>query len=49
MVGYADLIEGAGMIRKRQVARLLNQNRVEEVQAAWRLERVSPRLNRAAA
>jgi len=49
MVGYADLIDGAEMLKKRKALRLLEQNREQESSAARRLERIAPRLGRAAA
>ena len=49
MVGYADLIDGAEMMKKRKAVRLLTENREQEVSTARRLERISPRLGKAAA
>src|SRR5438094_8949760 len=49
MVGYADLIDGAEMMRKRKAAKLLTENREQEVSTARRLERIAPRLGKAAA
>lgn len=49
MVSYADLIEGAEMLKLKKAARLLMENREQEVRAARRLERTSPRLAKAAA
>src|SRR5882762_3149072 len=49
MVGYADLIEGAEMLRMRKAVKLLTENRQQEVRAARRLERTSPRLAKIAA
>ena len=49
MVGYADLIDGAEMLKKRKAVRLLEQNREQESSTARRLERIAPRLGRAAA
>ena len=49
MVSYADLIEGAELLNLKTAARLLTQNREQEVRAARKLERTSPRLAKAAA
>ena len=49
MVGYADLIDGAEMLKMRKAVRLLTENRNEEVSAARKLERIAPRLGKAAA
>jgi len=49
MVSYADLIDGAEMMKKRKAVNLLTTNRDQEVATARRLERISPRLGRAAA
>ena len=49
MVGYADLIDGAEMMKNRKAVRLLTDNREEESSAARRLERIAPRLGKAAA
>ena len=49
MVGYADLIDGAEMLKMRKSVRLLTENRNEEVSAARKLERIAPRLGKAAA
>jgi ferritin-like metal-binding protein YciE len=49
MVSYADLIEGAEMLRMRKAVKLLTENRQQEVRAARRLERTSPRLAKIAA
>ena len=49
MVSYADLIDGAEMMKKRKAVRLLTENREQEVSTARRLERISPRLGKAAA
>jgi len=49
MVSYADLIDGAEMMRKRKAAKLLTENREQEVSTARRLERIAPRLGKAAA
>ena len=49
MVSYADLIEGAELLNLRKAAKLLTENREQEVRAARKLERTSPRLAKAAA
>jgi ferritin-like metal-binding protein YciE len=49
MVGYADLIDGAEMMSNRKAVRLLTENREEEMSAARKLERLAPRLGKAAA
>ena len=49
MVSYADLIEGAELLKLKKAARLLTENREQEVRAARKLERTSPRLAKAAA
>jgi ferritin-like metal-binding protein YciE len=49
MVSYADLIEGAEMLKLRKAVKLLTENRDQEVAAARKLERISPRLAKAAA
>ena len=49
MVSYADLIEGAELLKLRKAAKLLTENRQQEVRAARKLERTSPRLAKAAA
>jgi ferritin-like metal-binding protein YciE len=49
MVSYADLIDGAEMMKKRKAVKLLTENREQEVSTARRLERISPRLGKAAA
>jgi ferritin-like metal-binding protein YciE len=49
MVSYADLIEGAEMLKFKKAARLLVQNREQEVRTARKLERTSPRLAKLAA
>ena len=49
MVSYADLIEGAEMLKMRKAVKLLTENREQEVKTARRLERTSPRLAKAAA
>lgn len=49
MVSYADLIEGAELLKLRRAAKLLTENREQEVSTARRLERLAPRLSKAAA
>jgi len=49
MVAYADLIQGAEMLKNRQAVKLLTANREQEVRTARKLERVAPRLARLAA
>ena len=49
MVSYGDLIDGAEMMKKRKAVKLLTENREQEVSTARRLERISPRLGKAAA
>ena len=49
MVSYADLIDGAEMMKKRKAVNLLTRNRDQEVATARKLERISPRLGKAAA
>jgi ferritin-like metal-binding protein YciE len=49
MVSYADLIEGAEMLKLKRAIKLLTENRDQEVAAARKLERLSPRLAKAAA
>jgi ferritin-like metal-binding protein YciE len=49
MVSYADLIEGAEMLKLRKAVKLLTENREQEVRTARKLERTSPRLAKAAA
>jgi ferritin-like metal-binding protein YciE len=49
MVGYADLIEGAEMLKLRKAVKLLTENRGQEVRTARKLERASLRLAKAAA
>jgi ferritin-like metal-binding protein YciE len=49
MVSYADLIEGAEMLKLKRAVKLLTENRDQEVRTARRLERVAPRLGKAAA
>ena len=49
IVSYKDLVDGATMLKKRSAARLLNQNRDEEVKTARKLERAAGRIEKAAA
>ena len=49
MVSYADLIEGAGMLKLKKAVTLLTENRAQEVRTARKLERSAPRFARAAA
>ena len=49
MVSYADLIDGAEMLKLRRAVRLLTENREQEVSTARKLERLAPRLSKAAA
>ena len=49
MVSYADLIEGAGMLKLKKAVTLLTENREQEVRTARKLERTAPRLAKAAA
>ena len=49
MVSYADLIDGAEMMKKRKAVKLLTDNREQEVSTARKLERIAPRLGRLAA
>jgi ferritin-like metal-binding protein YciE len=49
MVSYADLIEGAELLNLKKAAKLLTENRAQEIRAARKLERTSPRLAKAAA
>jgi ferritin-like metal-binding protein YciE len=49
LVGYADLIEGAEMLKLRKAVKLLTENRGQEVKTARKLERASLRLAKAAA
>lgn len=49
MVSYADLIEGAEMLKLKKAVKLLTENREQEVKTARKLERTSPRLAKAAA
>ncbi|GAC1506262.1 MAG: ferritin-like domain-containing protein [Candidatus Dormibacteraceae bacterium] len=49
MVSYADLIEGAEMLKLKKAVKLLTENREQEVATARKLERTSPRLAKLAA
>jgi ferritin-like metal-binding protein YciE len=49
MVSYADLIDGAETLKLRKSVRLLTENRDQEVSTARKLERLAPRLGKAAA
>ncbi len=49
MVSYADLIDGAEMLKLRKAVKLLTDNREQEVSTARKLERLAPRLGKAAA
>lgn len=49
MVSYADLIDGAEMLKMRKVVKLLTENREQEVSTARKLERLAPKLGKAAA
>jgi ferritin-like metal-binding protein YciE len=49
MVSYADLIDGAEMLKLRRAVKLLTENREQEVSTARKLERLTPRLGKAAA
>jgi len=49
MVAYKDLIDGAEMMKKRKAVRLLTANREQETSTARKLERLAPRLGKAAA
>jgi ferritin-like metal-binding protein YciE len=49
MVAYADLIDGAEMLKKRKAVNLLMKNREQEVATARKLERLAPKLGKAAA
>lgn len=49
MVAYKDLIDGAEMMKKRKAVKLLTANRDQETATARKLERIAPRLGRAAA
>ena len=49
MVSYADLIDGAELLKLRKAVKLLTENREQEVSTARKLERLAPRLGKAAA
>ena len=49
IVAYADLIDGAEMMKKRKAVTLLTKNREQEVSTARKLERLAPKLGKAAA
>ena len=49
IVSYADLIGDAELLKLKQAAKLLTENRDQEVRTARKLERTSPRLARSAA
>jgi ferritin-like metal-binding protein YciE len=49
MVSYADLIEGAEILKLKKAVNLLTENREQEVATARKLERTSPRLAKLAA
>ena len=49
MVSYADLIDGAEMLKLRKAVKLLTDNRDQEVATARKLERLAPKLGKAAA
>ena len=49
MVAYADLIDGAEMLKKRKAVNLLTKNREQEMSTARKLERLAPKLGKAAA
>lgn len=49
MSGYADLIDGAEMMKMRKAVKLLKENRDQEVSTARKLERLAPKLGKAAA
>lgn len=49
MVAYKDLIDGAETMKKRKAVKLLTENREQETSTARKLERIAPRLGRAAA
>ena len=49
MAGYADLIDGAEMLKMRKAVKLLTENRDQEVSTARKLERLAPKLGKAAA
>src|SRR2546421_5704094 len=49
MVSYADLIDGAEMLKLRKAVKLLTENREQEIATARKLERLAPKLGKAAA
>jgi ferritin-like metal-binding protein YciE len=49
IVGYADLIDGAQMLKLKPAVKLLTENREQEVSTARKLERQAPRIAKAAA
>lgn len=49
MAGYAELIDGAELLRLRTAVKLLTENREQEVSTARKLERLAPQLSKAAA
>lgn len=49
MASYADLIDGAEMLKMRKAVKLLTENRDQEVATARKLERLAPKLGKAAA
>ena len=49
MVAYADLIDGAEQLKMRKAVKLLTESREEEVSTARKLERLAPKLGKAAA
>ena len=49
IVGYADLIDGAELMKKRKAVTLLTKNREQEMSTARKLERLAPKLGKAAA
>jgi ferritin-like metal-binding protein YciE len=49
MSSYNDLIDGAEMLKMRKAAKLLTENRDQEVSTARKLERLAPKLGKAAA
>src|SRR6266550_1628447 len=48
MVSYTDLIDGAEILNLRKAVKLLTENREQEVSTARKLERLAPRLGKAA-
>ena len=49
LVSYMDLIDAAELLKLHKSVRLLTENREQEVSMARRLERLAPRLGKAAA